>query len=259
MSLNATLWAWSQQDLSPSEKLTLLSLADRAGESHEAWPSWSRLIFDTGLNRKTIYKVLASLQEKGLIAKTGDKIKLVHVYKLIGIKGRDELSTDSTKNGTGKKQTSTKNGTTTSTKNGTTTSTKNGTQNLSVNLQRNLSGADAQKLSFFNIKTETQNRLEAKGLPYTDDLIEQIEYYAIQSSDIREPTETIDIAIALHAKKQFKIPNGYKGITAKSIAEKELREERDRKEQFQQDASIMRGIRSKAMELSMNEIKNTLQ
>ena len=70
MSLNATLWAWSQ-NLTAPQKLILLSLADRAGENHEAWPSISRLELDTGLNRKTIMGHLQNLQDMGLITEVG--------------------------------------------------------------------------------------------------------------------------------------------------------------------------------------------
>ena len=42
MSLDATLWAWKQK-LKPAQKLLLLSLADRAGENMECYPSVKRL------------------------------------------------------------------------------------------------------------------------------------------------------------------------------------------------------------------------
>ena len=115
MSLDATRWAWEQKNITPLEKLLLLSLADRAGESHEAWPSWSRLMADTGAARNTIHKCLLALQEKGLIIKSGT-VKQVIKYKLIGVKGRDEELQTSSKMTTGKNSTSIKMTTGTSSK-----------------------------------------------------------------------------------------------------------------------------------------------
>ncbi len=111
MSIDAMRWAWKLQEISPTEKLILLSLADRAGETHEAWPSWRRLQLDTLLSRNTIAKNLSALQAKGLILNTGQKKGQVIVYRLIGVAGRDDeahLHATSTKIGTG---TSTKIGT----------------------------------------------------------------------------------------------------------------------------------------------------
>ena len=252
MSLDATNWAWRMQSLTALEKLVLLSLADRAGESHESWPSWSRLALDTCSDRKTVGKCLASLVKKNIIKKTGELKKRVPVYILIGVTSREEekLSTE-------KKSSSTKNGTvskTNSTKNGTRSSTKNGTQNLSVNLQENLSG----EIPFFSIKTETQNRMTKKEVPFTDDIICQIEYYVMKSSDKRDASESIDIAIALHTKKQWRIPSGYNGITSKSIADKELRDEREKREGYAEEANVMRGIRTKVVNDSMLQLKSIL-
>ena len=73
MSIDALRWAWKVQDISSAEKLVLLAYSDRANEDHEAYPSWRRLELDTCLDRKTIYKVLQSLQQKGFLMKTGEK------------------------------------------------------------------------------------------------------------------------------------------------------------------------------------------
>lgn len=255
MSLDATRWAWSIQDITPPEKIVLLSFADRAGEEHTAWPSWSRLMVDTCLSRKTLHKVLLSLQEKGLIIKTGDTIRQVHVYKLLGVIDRQpqKLSTTSSKiTPSSKKCTSSKITTTTSSKMTTGTSSKITIQNLSVNLPMNLPGDS----SFFNIKKQTQERLEQRNIPYTEEILCQIEYYAMKHTDQREATESIDIAISLHAKKQWNIPSGYNGITAKSIAEKEAREERDRREQFQEDAVIMRNVLTDVAKTGLTNLKS---
>lgn len=148
MSLDATVWAWKASVDGASQKLVLLSLADRAGEDHKCFPSIKRLEKDTTLNRKTIIKVLDELELKKLIKFTGEiKGNGVKVYQLIGLFGREDCTETSTKNGTSTENgtgvdlgtrsnngTSTNIGTATSTKNGTETSTNFGTQNLPMNL-----------------------------------------------------------------------------------------------------------------------------
>lgn len=147
MSLDATIWAWRAEVDSSTQRLILLSLADRAGEDHKCYPSIMRMVKDTKMNRKTIIKVLDNLEEKSLIKFTGKIVgNGVKVYQLLGVVGREDMQT-STKKGTGGKNgtssnlgtgsnigTSTENGTSTSTKNGTETSTEIGTQNLPRNL-----------------------------------------------------------------------------------------------------------------------------
>ena len=88
MSRAATDWAW-KQDLKPSLKLVLLSMADRAGEEHECWPAVSRLSKDTGLNSKTIRTALKQLVDLKIIADTGQRkgrTKQITVYQLVGLK-----------------------------------------------------------------------------------------------------------------------------------------------------------------------------
>ncbi|MFN4187680.1 MAG: helix-turn-helix domain-containing protein, partial [Acinetobacter johnsonii] len=46
MSIDATRWAWTAPVNNSSQRLVLLSLADRAGEEHTAWPSIDRLAKD---------------------------------------------------------------------------------------------------------------------------------------------------------------------------------------------------------------------
>ncbi|ARD29550.1 helix-turn-helix domain-containing protein [Acinetobacter lactucae] len=166
MSLDATIWAFKAEVKTSSQRLVLLALADRAGESHNCYPSIKRMVKDTVLNRKTVIKVLDELEAISLIRFTGEITgNGVKVYQLIGVMGREEndltspqkgTSTNngtssnfgtgskngtSTNNGTSsnfgtgsKNGTSTNNGTATSPKNGTETSPNIGTQNLSGNL-----------------------------------------------------------------------------------------------------------------------------
>lgn len=148
MSLDATIWAFKAEVKTSSQRLVLLALADRAGESHKCYPSIKRMVKDTVLNRKTVIKVLDELEAISLIRFTGEITgNGVKVYQLIGVMGREENDLTSPKKGTStnngtssnfgtgsKNGTSTNNGTSTSPKNGTETSPNIGTQNLSGNL-----------------------------------------------------------------------------------------------------------------------------
>lgn len=103
MSLDASIWAWKTRQkqkqggaLKPLKKLVLLSLADRAGETHECYPSIARLVEDTEMDRKTVLKIIDELIEDGFIIDTGKRegrTKQVKVYLLIGVKGRETVPT----------------------------------------------------------------------------------------------------------------------------------------------------------------------
>ena len=100
MSIDATRWAWAVEVKSSAQRLVLLSLADRAGEEHTAWPSIDRLAKDTVLDKKTVQKVILELINIGLVLDTGDRAgptKRVRVLKLVGVKGREDYSKDSPK------------------------------------------------------------------------------------------------------------------------------------------------------------------
>ncbi|MFL9518018.1 helix-turn-helix domain-containing protein [Acinetobacter baumannii] len=162
MSLDASIWAFKAEVKTSSQRLVLLALADRAGESHKCYPSIKRMAKDTLLNRKTIIKVLDELEAGSFIKFTGEITgNGVKVYQLIGVMGREEDSVTSPKNGTStnngtssnfgtgsKNGTSTNIGTATSPKNGTETSTNIGTQNLS----RNLSDESKNKKTWLSLK-----------------------------------------------------------------------------------------------------------
>ncbi|MDO7519498.1 helix-turn-helix domain-containing protein [Acinetobacter baumannii] len=162
MSLDASIWAFKAEVKTSSQRLVLLALADRAGESHKCYPSIKRMVKDTLLNRKTIIKVLDELEASSFIKFTGEITgNGVKVYQLIGVMGREEDSVTSPKNGTSTNNgtssnfgTGSKNGTSsnigiaTSPKNGTETSTNIGTQNLS----RNLSDESKNKKTWLSLK-----------------------------------------------------------------------------------------------------------
>lgn len=91
LSVDATRWAW-QQKVRGTDKLVLLSLADRADEHFLAFPSAQRLTKDTGLNGKTVFAALQRLAEKGLIEDTGEKVGdtgRVKIYRLMGCSARE--------------------------------------------------------------------------------------------------------------------------------------------------------------------------
>jgi len=85
MSIDATRWAWGIS-IKPTCKLILLSLADRAGENHQCWPSLARLNKDTGLDRKTVMKVNCELESAGILSVKRDVGK-GNYYQLIGVGG----------------------------------------------------------------------------------------------------------------------------------------------------------------------------
>ncbi len=70
MSIDATRWAWMQRGLRPTQKIVLLSLADRANEEHICWPSLRRLSQDTELDERTVNAALRQMCTAGIIART---------------------------------------------------------------------------------------------------------------------------------------------------------------------------------------------
>ena len=155
MSLDATNWAWRIKfpdrkggSLKPLKKLVLLSLADRAGEDHTCYPSMQRLEQDTGLDRKTILKIISELLADHLIQDTGERkgvTKRVKVYKLLGVTGRETVPTTEPFNNQKAPETvpsmeqsqqwnDSNNGMLNSPNSGTLNSPNNGTQNLPKNL-----------------------------------------------------------------------------------------------------------------------------
>lgn len=104
MSLCATKWAWTQC-IKSTQKLVLLSLADRADDKNNCYPSVTRLSKDTCLDRKTVIKNISTLENLGLI-QVKKRFGACNYYTI-------KLRETSTKNGTSTEiGTSTKNGTT---------------------------------------------------------------------------------------------------------------------------------------------------
>lgn len=134
MSIDAIRWAW-QLKLSPTRKLVLLALADRAGENHECYPSIARLEADTGLHRQTIMEAIVEM-ETASVLRVVRQIGKGSRYELIGVPNRHQ---DEKADRYGKAHrygkadhTGTENRTPTSTEKRTPTSTENRTENLPV-------------------------------------------------------------------------------------------------------------------------------
>ena len=93
MSIDATRWAWKKDCSSPMQKIVLLSLADRANEQNYCYPSFDRLMKDTGISRSSIIRSLLALEGLGFIARIhrkndkGDNTS--NAYQLIGVENRE--------------------------------------------------------------------------------------------------------------------------------------------------------------------------
>ncbi len=198
MSIDATRWAWTAPVNNSSQRLVLLSLADRAGEDHTAWPSIDRLAKDTVLDKKTVQKVILELISLDLVKDTGERTgptKRVRVLKLNGVKGREECTQNrdnssvkkpiksnpnNPENGNVKqpqKRNDSNNGNNpesgnlNDTKNGILNDPKNGIQNRPLNLSMNLSGEhdwipdQNQLINVLNTAGQQQNLELIFGLP----------------------------------------------------------------------------------------------
>lgn len=75
MSLVATVYVWKLTGLSPTQKLVLLSLADRAGEDHIYWLSLNAVAKDCCLSIPEVQRVIDELCDGGLLSKS-DELKL---------------------------------------------------------------------------------------------------------------------------------------------------------------------------------------
>lgn len=67
MSVEATTWAWRQPDLTPSERLVLVALADHASNDGACWPGLRGLAEKVDLTRRTVRRIVASLEERELL------------------------------------------------------------------------------------------------------------------------------------------------------------------------------------------------
>jgi len=71
MSIKAINWAIMQEGLSPSPKLVLIVLANRANEQFKAWPSIETICRESGLSNRTARRALCELEKASLIEHSG--------------------------------------------------------------------------------------------------------------------------------------------------------------------------------------------
>lgn len=70
MSVEATTAAWARRDVTSTEKLVLVRIADHAGpDGSDAWPSVARLVRDTGLSERAVQGAIKSLESKGALTR----------------------------------------------------------------------------------------------------------------------------------------------------------------------------------------------
>jgi uncharacterized phage protein (TIGR02220 family) len=84
MSVEATSWAW-KQNCSPTEKLVLIAFADHADNEGVCWPGMQGIAKKTGVSRRTIIRVVKSLNDKKLLfyrKRTAQGIKKTNLYTL---------------------------------------------------------------------------------------------------------------------------------------------------------------------------------
>ncbi len=168
MSVDATRWAW-QQEITPSQKLVLLSLADRADEEHSCYPSTARLVNDTGLHRETVFDCIRIMESMGIL-RVNRKYGCGNSYVLIGVIGRDDQSEKAYRY---EKPDQSEKADCTSTENHTATSTENRTLNLPIEPKKNLKEKSHEiTLKTYLEKCKTDN---TKPIPESDPVFEFIE------------------------------------------------------------------------------------
>ena len=67
MSIHCISWAFKQRNISPTEKLLLIALADHANDDGECWPGQKHLAEKCCVSRETVSRNLSSLEANGFI------------------------------------------------------------------------------------------------------------------------------------------------------------------------------------------------
>lgn len=259
MSIDATNWAWSQSNITSTEKLILLSYADRAGESMEAWPSKKRLERDTCLCFNSIDKGIKSLTRKGLMVKTGEEKNQVPVYRLIGVTLRESNQNNKSKKQSPPNITPPKYGMGTPPKYAPPTPPKYGIQNHQLNPKRNPNTETPIFSSFEDFKTFVVSEVDGTGKEPLDTLVEEVLFYAKKLEGKRLPIESVKIAIPLIKKGLWKTPHGYNGFSSKSIAQKDELYERQKQEQIIADGKINRLIKAEIKKEKLGKKVNVME
>jgi predicted transcriptional regulator len=99
VSVDATRWAWTVTGIKSTDKLVLLSLADRANEEHESWPGIDRLSADCCMKRATVIAAIRRLMERGVIERR-KRFGGSPIYTLVGVESRHVKTGTSTETGT---------------------------------------------------------------------------------------------------------------------------------------------------------------
>lgn len=84
MSFRAISWAFAQ-NIPGSEKLILLSLANRSDDKGDCWPSMSTIAKDAGVSRATVLRMVVKLEQRNLVAlekRMTSHGKSSHIYTL---------------------------------------------------------------------------------------------------------------------------------------------------------------------------------
>lgn len=69
-------WAFAQPDLSPTQKLVLVALADNAQDDGKAWPGKDTIVKKTGLGKSSVYRSLEELEDKELLRSGTDERRI---------------------------------------------------------------------------------------------------------------------------------------------------------------------------------------
>lgn len=76
IEIMSMVWKASNEFLTSSEKTVLVRLADfAADDGYRVYPSWNRIIRDTGISRSSVARSFSSLQKKGVLIKMQEASK----------------------------------------------------------------------------------------------------------------------------------------------------------------------------------------
>lgn len=79
MSIAALNWAWSQDCPTPTSKLVLLALADKANDEGECWPTMGHVAEMAGVSSRQVSTHLSRLEEAGLIRRRRKRSLVGHL------------------------------------------------------------------------------------------------------------------------------------------------------------------------------------
>ncbi len=96
---------------------------------------------------------------------------------------------------------------------------------------------------FSVIEDLVKHRLGVANIPITEDLVSQILFY-LKTKPPAEAEKYTNIAVNLVKDKKWNIPNGWEGITSKSIAEKEAAYNRQKEIDFIEDGKAIRALKT---------------